>query len=215
MSEPNKKYTTEQFLIVTEFAEYGIEPDDIIFYSDKPEPFFTYEATAALCNHLTDIKDIEPEPIAWLADTTSVRCKFTFEDGKTRSGIGIVNHNELIDGAEMKDAQRFALASARAIRNALKASGINLLKAHYQLRATGELAEPTLDLLRVKLLAEVHTLGKEIGFIISTGNKGELNKTAWYNLIFKRYGKNSSGELTEQQLADFAAFLRSCLNQAA
>lgn len=209
------KYTLEQQAIIEAFAQYGIEQSDIIFYNDKPEPFFSYEATAALCNQLTDIKNIDVEPVNAFADTTAVRCRLGFENGNTRSGVGVVNHNEKIDEQPMNQHQRIALASARAIRNALKASGINLMKAHLLAQSTGEISIPTLDLLRTKQLGEAHALGKEVGFIVPNGNDRGLNKTAWYNLIFKRYGRNSSGDLSNDQLADFVAFLRSCLQKAA
>jgi hypothetical protein len=215
MSDTNRKYTLDQLAIVDAFAAYGVEQSDIIFYSDKAEPFFTYEATAALCNQLTDIKTIDVEPVTGFAKTTAIRCRLGFDNGNSRSGVGVVNHNETIDEQVMNEHQRVALASARAIRNALKASGINLLKAHLQIQQTGELAVPTVDMLRSKHLGESHHLGKEIGFITVNERTNQTDKTAWYNIIFKRYGRNSSGELTNDELSDFVAFLRSCVRRAA
>ena len=187
----------------------------IIFYSDKPEPFFTYEATASLCQQLTDVKTIEVEAVSAFPNTTAIRVRLGFENGKLISAPGVVNHSEKIDEQTMNEHQRITLASARAIRNALKASGINLLKAHLLIQQTGEITEPTNDILRSKQLGEAHALGKEVGFIFREGSDRGFNKTAWYNVIFKRYGKNASGELTNNELADFVAFLRSCLQKAA
>lgn len=204
-----KSLTPQQLALVKEFENYGLEEKDIIFYSDKPEPFFSYEATCALCNKLADIKDIDVQIVKSFQNTTAIRCSFTLENGASRSAVGVVNHNELIEGQSMSEHQRIALASARAIRNTLKASGINLLKAHQQMLATGEIAEPEFDKLRTSLLAEAHLIGEEAGFICRD------NKSGWRNLLLKRYSVHSSAALSTDQLSDFVAFLRSCLQRAA
>lgn len=228
MSE-TRKFTPQQLALVKEFEVYGIDETDIIFYSEKPEPFFTYEATAMLAQKLTDVRSIDVEPLPAFAaqivsnnllgqtvtnKTTAVRCKLGFENEKSCSGVGVVNHDEKFDDKLMNDHQRFSLASARAIRNALKASGINLLKAHNLAKSTGEITAPSEDSLRAKLIAEVHALGYETGFIYRDGLES-LNKSAWNNILLKRYGTHSSRLLTNLQLTDFAAFLRSCLQKAA
>lgn len=211
MSVKTSKYTPEQLRLVEELQNaYGLKPDDVIFYNDKPEPFFTYEATCQLCNQLTEIKDIDLDPVTQFQNTTAMRCRFTFENGSSRSAVGLVNHSEKIEEQPMNENQRVALASARAIRNTLKASGINLLTAHYQIKNSGEIInQPRENELRKKLLAEVHVLAEESGFI--SGH----DKTPWRNLLSKRYLVWSSKDLSENELSDLVAFLRSCQQKAA
>lgn len=195
------KLSIEQEILVSEFSAYGINPEEILFYSEKAEPFFTYEATSALCRELTDIQSIDVESFEGFGDSTSIKCRVMFPDGTSRSATGTVNNDEKIDGREMSQHQRIALASARAIRNTLKASGINLLKAHRQREKA-----PVIDSqLRNKLLAECHALAEECGFIFGQ------DKTFWRSMLRSRYQIDSSGDLSVHELTDLVAFLRACL----
>lgn len=213
MNTKQSLLTTDQKLLIAELqAAYGIDPNEVIFFSDDAEPFFGYEATCVLCDKLTDLRDINIEPFEQsFVDSLSLRCTLTLQDGRTRSAVGVVNVNEQIDGVTMTTQQLYATASARAIRNALRTAGINLLRNH-EYRKTNQpggvaFAHPPLD-ERQRLLREVHALGLETGYIIGT------DKSAWHQVLSVRYGVEASSDLGVELLRNFAAFLRSQLPTA-
>lgn len=207
MSEPQKILSAEQSALVAELTmTYGIEPEDIIFFGTDPKPFLTYEATCALCNQLTMLDNIEIEPVASaFQDSLVFRCTLTLHDGRTRSAVGVVNINETVDGQPMSEQQVTQLASSRAIRNALKTAGIDLLKLHQQLLRDDDTLPFKSNV--ASLIAQSHILGREAGLIMDD------DKTAWYRLLRNRYGKSASNELTEDQLADFVAVLKTLVPQ--
>lgn len=199
-----KKLTLEQNEQAADFVKtYGIEFEDIIYFNDKPDPFFTYEATGVLCNQLTDLKDITIEPRqSNFADAVEVCCTIA-TDERIRSAVGIANINEKIQDQELTEYQVVALASSRAIRNALRLAGIDLVKAHYKAKQTGEVSSiaPAPESTRSKLLAQVHKLGSEAGLIDGK------DKSLWRKFLENRYGVDSSQNLSEESLCDLAAVL--------
>ena len=56
------------------------------------------------------------------------------------------------------------------------------------------------------LSRHAHVLGEETGLIVGK------NKIAWRTVLLKRYGVGSSDNLSEDQLADFTAFLNTLAN---
>lgn len=208
MNTKQSLLTNDQKLLIAEMqAAYGIDPNEVIFFSEDAEPFFGYEATCVLANHLTDLRGIDIEPVeTGFVDSLSLKCTVTLPDGRTRSAVGVVNVSEVIDGVKMSSQQLYATASARAIRNALRTAGINLLKLHAVQRngstAPVEFAGPPRSEYQ-RLLRQAHALGVEARYIVGD------DKSAWYEAIHERYGKDGSNELTEHCLADWVAFLRS------
>ena len=199
--------TKQQNDLTAEFVTaYGIDAEDILFFNEKPEPFFTYEAASAICNQLLDIDDIDIEPVASVfSDSLTVRCTIISGD-KRRAAVGVASFFEEIDGVALTNNQVLGLASARALRNTLKSSGIDLLKAHRKAQSTGEILDfiSADKQLRNKLLAEAHSLGIEVGLIYLS------DKSAWQRFLASRYaGIESSGSLDNEQLADLIAVLRS------
>ena len=204
--------TSEQTALIKELVtEYGIEATEVTFFSGDPKPFLGYEATTVLCNYLTDLHDINIEPVQnFFVDSLPLRCKLTLADGRTRSAVGVANVNETdSDNKKLSEQQIYYLASARAIRNALRASGIDLIKLHIEQKLTGRRIEYSGSPLSNydNLLRQVHVLGQEADLII-----GE-DKGPWRKIIMNRYGVWHSNELNEEQLADFAAVLRTLVPQ--
>jgi hypothetical protein len=225
MSTKQNVLSNDQRNFVAEMAAaYGIDPSEIMFFSEDAEPFFGYEATCVLCDRLTDLHDINLEPVASsLNDSLTLKCTITLADGRTRSGLGVVNVNERLQGPVSLDLlsgqQLYATASARAIRSALRTAGINLLKLHAAAkRGTGgvEFTGGPQD-EKASLLRQVHALGNETGYIFENwvegadGNRSFTDKTGWRRILRTRYQVEASSELNVAQLADLAAFLRTQL----
>lgn len=208
MNEQQKILNDEQKTLVAELTKtYGVKPEEIIFFTNDPNPFLTYEATCALANQLVNLQviDISPEPSV-SSDSLSLKCSLMFSDGRTRSAVGVVNFGETIDGVKMTEAQIYQLASSRAIRNALRTADIDLIKLHHQ-RNRNEPLDFKMKSNTASLIAQSHLLGKEAYLI-----QGE-NKTAWYRQLQIRYQVNSSKDLNEAQLADWVAFLKTLVPQ--
>ncbi len=203
MNTKDKTYTPEQNLLIAELAAtYGIEPEEIIFFQDDPRPLFTYEATCVLCNRLANLKGINIEPIEnGFADSIAFRCRLVMADNATRSAVGVANTKETIDGQPMTDVQSYQMASGRAIRNALRVAGIDLLKLHNQ-AVHGNVTPIAAKSNRAKLIAQAHLLGQEAGLIVDD------SKTGWQTLLTARYGVSNSNELSDDLLADFVAVLK-------
>ena len=204
----DKNYTQEQNELIAELAStYGIEPEEVIFFANDPKPFFSYEATAVLCNKLTDIAGIDIEPVNnGFADSVCYRCNLTI-DNRSRSGVGVANVAEKgSDDSKLESAQLIELASGRAIRNALRVAGIDLLKLHNQRKSGVVQFSGQPQTQRSKDLRESHALGNEAGLI------KDGDKTAWYAIIANRYEVIGCDALTDEQLTDFVAFLRSLVS---
>lgn len=208
MSEQIKILTAEQTALAAELTmTYGIEPDDVIFFTDDPKPFLTYEATCVLCNQLSDLHNIEIEKVqSFSDDSLSLKCILTLSNGYVRSAVGTANIKETIEGSAMSEQQAILLASSRAIRNALRTAGIDLMKLHRQ-ATSGEVIDFKIKTNFASLLGQAHQLGVEA--LLINGD----NKQAWYLQLGNRYRVNHSNELTEEQLADFVAFLRTLVSQ--
>lgn len=204
-NEPRENWNDQQQALADELvAKYEIEYKDILFFGDDPEPFLTYEANSMLCNHLANISAIDVEPVPAVSeDSVSVRCTLTIHNGYVRSAVGVTNVNEKINGAEPSSQQIYNLAASRAMRSALRSAGIKLINRHRE--AMGKTDELSLKIQSNSdsLLRQAHALGAEKGLIIGA------NKTLWYHELWTRYRVNSSKNLTEEQLADFVAYLNS------
>lgn len=205
-----KTYTAEQNHLIAELsATYGIEPEEIIFFTGEPRPLFSYEATAVLCNRLTDLRGIDVEPVNnGFVDSVSYRCTLTQADGCSRSAVGVANVDEKDGGGQpLKSSQLVELASGRAIRNALRVAGIDLLKLHNQSRNTlAGFSGPAVSNYQ-SLQRLVHVLGQEAGLIIGD------DKSAWKKILTNRYGFTSSSDLSEDQLADLVGVLQTLVPQ--
>jgi hypothetical protein len=201
-------YNSDQYKLIAEISStYGTEPDDILFFTDEPNPFFGFETSCVMLNRLASPKAIDIEPIDSVSpDSLSIRCQIYFADGTNFSAVGVANRNEEIDGRKVNDQQLNWLASSRALRSTLRISGRNLLKLH---QAAKEGTSPELQFTgfprsnRQSLSAEAHALGKELGFI-----DGE-DKSIWQRVLNNRYEVDSSARLTDPELADLVAFLKS------
>jgi hypothetical protein len=215
----NKRQTIlsgQQANLVAELCStYGIEPDDVVFFTGDPNPLFGYEASCVLLNRLTDIVDRELEPVPPISsDSVARRCRLVFPDGSS-SFIGVANIGEKDDKEqELTTSQLEWLADSRAIRGAIRAKGLNLLKLHN----AAKYGEQTVNAKpvksnRVTLLAQVHTLGNEAG-LIKQGPGEAFDKSLWYQTLDARYDVGNSNDLSDEQLADFAAYLNSRVQRA-
>jgi len=219
MNTENRNYTKEQHELIAEFAAtYGLEPEQIIFYSNDPQPFFDRDATAVLIHKLTDAVGIEDEPMASpLGDAIAVKYRITFEDGSFVSSTGIANvHETGADDHPLTFEQLQSLATSRASRSALRNKGIDLVKLHYAAKRSNVVeysGEPINNYQ--KLLREAHVLGYETALIADEkdlrDDKTYVDKSGWRRVLGVRYGAQASSDLSEEQLADFVAFLRSQL----
>jgi hypothetical protein len=207
MNNQQKILSGEQTALVVELTQdYGIKAEDIIFFSDSPEPFFSYEANCYLLNQLTDCVAIELSPVPSIAgDSISTKCELTFPGGKIRSDVGVANLAETLDGEMMSEEQTRSLSKARAIRGAVRTAGIDLVKLHRE-KQTGvkEIAEVKSN--RATLLAQAHKLGSDMGFIFKNED-GTTNKKLWRRFIYNRYSVDSCEDLNDEWLADFVAFM--------
>ncbi len=205
MNTKEAKYTQEQQQLVVEFGEdYGIEPGQMIFFGPDPKPLFEVEAAGVLLRTLADAKGIAVGSVqSHLADTITMECGITI-DGYFSSAVGSANVNETIEGEAMSAQQLERLASSRAMRSALVLAGIDLVKLHRQKRSgVVQFTGPDKS-YRAKLYARVHGLGKEVGLI---GEFGE--KALWQRQLWQRYQVDTSAQLSDELLEDFAAFLSS------
>lgn len=205
MAEQQKILTDEQKNLVAELTgTYGIDEEDIIFFEGDKQPFLFYEANAVLCRQLANLAQIGVEPVySPFDDAIAVKCTITTSKGYEIFATGVVNTNETINGVKMSDQQILNLANSRALRNTLRAAGIDLIKMHYAAKNGDDVLNFQRKAAVEKNLAEAHILGAKVGLISGS------DKTAWYALLRNRYGVASSRDLTEAQRADFVAFLRS------
>lgn len=199
MHNRQEVFTHEQLKLREEFTTaYGIDPEEIIFFSDDPNPFFTYEATCVVLNTLRpDLKAINIQQVeSGFVDSLTFRCELTFDDGRVRTAVGVVNVAEQVDGKAMGIQQLQQTASARAIRNALRTAGIDLVRSHRDQSGTSTRTA------YAALLAQAHILGKESGLITDTG------KELWHSFLLTRYGVFHSNELGAELLSDLVATLK-------
>ncbi|MBK8810676.1 MAG: hypothetical protein IPN69_08080 [Acidobacteria bacterium] len=210
MNEPIKILSAEQEALVKEFETYyDIARDDVMFFADEPRPFLSYEATCLLCNVLTDLRSIEVELAGnQFPESVVYRCSLELPDGKIRMAVGVVNTGETIQGKELSPQQIAYVATSRAIRNVLRASGIDLYRLHREFVDQRPAESGPLRDLRSKLLAEAHILGKESALI-----DADNTKTAWRRLLHNRYQVYSAADLSDEQLADFTAVLKTLVPQ--
>jgi len=217
MNTNRQNYTKEQNELIAEYcAAYGLDPGQIIFFDGDPKPFFDREATAILLHRLTNVVGIEDEPVqSVFPDNISVRYKATFEDGSFATSTGMANFGEKRDGKPMSPDEVKSLATSRAARSALVNKGIDLVRLHEAAKGVlVRFAGPPRD-ERQRLLREVHALGYEASYIIASSYEAEsgrqtfTDKAGWRRVLNSRYGVERSSDLTVEQLADLAAFLRS------
>lgn len=210
-------YTHEQNRLIAELsATYGLEPEQIIFFPNDPEPIFDREATSKMIFRLTDAVGIEDDiATSPVPDSITMKFRISFADGTFAASTGVANINEQLDGKPMSFEQVKSLATGRASRGALRNKGISLLQLHNQ-AAHGLVAcpPPPKKDERTRALASVHILGIEAGYIFdvppqTSGSTGFRDDSAWRRMISARYGVDSAASLSIGQLNDLAAFLRS------
>lgn len=205
MQHTVRKFTPEQMQLVSEFTQdYGIAPEQIVFFGDDPKPLFDVEAGAVLARELAGVQGIAVGLTESHAqDTITMECGLTFE-GYFASATGSANVNEEADGQPMSRQRIERLASSRAMRSALIFAGKDLVKLHRQ-RRTGVLQFTGPDKSnRERLLGRAHALGKEVGLVYDNGEKH-----LWRAMLSKRYGVDSSAVLADEKLEDLCAFLSS------
>lgn len=208
-------YTKEQYQLIAEFcASYGLEPEQIRFFSGDPQPFFDRDATAVLIHKLTSAVGIEDDIVAPpTLDSIAVKYRITFEDGTFASSTGVANLGERLNGELMTPEQIQSMATSRASRGALRNKGIDLVKLHYQSQGDVVQFSGPAKSQYESLLREAHALGRETGLI---NDAIEVDpKRHWYATLRTRYGVQGSNHLNVDQLADFVAFLRSLRPAAA
>lgn len=206
MSKHERLINADQAAIIHDIvAAYGTEPEDILFFTADPKPFFGFETSSVMVNRLAPPKAIDLEPIEPISpDSVSYRCQIYFPAGTNYSAVGVANRNEEIDGEKANDQQLAWLASSRALRSTLRIAGIDLYKLHLaekneakqDLQFTGTRSN------RSALIAQAHALGQEVGLI-----EGD-DKTLWYKLLSNRFKTSSSNLLSEAELADWVAYLK-------
>jgi len=211
-------WTLQQEELAREFMEtYGLERKQIGFDGSSPDPIFDYEALSLLSLVLGDIPSIRTEPGDFnnAAGLASAICHLTLNDNRSREVFGTCLVGEILhDNSEVADiSQALKIAQARAVRNGLRAVGFDPVKAHRLAKADQPSPNQFTD-VRTKELAEIHILGKELGFIFDVPNAGGTgvveNKTAWKNIIGTHFkGKTSSGELADLERSQFLQMLRS------
>lgn len=217
MNETTNTYTKEQHELIADLCTtYGIEPDQIVFFENDPEPIFDREATSKIARALLPVAGIEDDFVpASSPDSVAAKYRITFKDGTFAASTGVATRSS--DDSQ-SDEQLRSAAIGRAARSAFRNAGINLLKLHFARKssnvATPEFTGQPADSVstepvkseRSRLLATVHMLGAEAGLITA-----DNNKNAWYRSIEQRYGIDSCYGLDNDQLKDFASFLRSQL----
>jgi len=202
----------EQSRLVAELsALYGIDPDQVIFFTGDPQPFFEHEAAAVLVRYLAGARGIKNMSVeSKFPDTIAMYVEIAFEDGFTSGAEGYANVNELLNGQKMTEDQLRRMATGRAMRTVLVDAGVNLLKLHHKAmhRAVDDAPERS---NRSRLIARAHALGSEMGLIVNTGEG--IDKTLWQGTLTARYGVTNSNELGDDLLADFVAFLNTLAPQ--
>ncbi len=205
---PEEKYTPAQLDVVRDLVEtYGIDHTEIKFFADDPQtPFIGYDASCVMLDKLMpDLVEIDVDfEKAQLQDSIQIKVRLTDARGRKRAGVGIVNRNEKdAEGNPLTDQQLHYTALARALRSALRAAGIDLIKLHRNRSNIAEfsgVADVRAEAERLR--REVHALGSEVGFIDGT------DKTHWRRFLTNRYKVASSSHLGVEQLADLASALK-------
>lgn len=198
----------EQHVLVAEFAfYYGIEPEQITFFTGDPKPFFDHEASAVLVRALADALGVENEPCTSIyEDAIAIKNRITFRDGSFSSDVGIANLNETVNGKKLTREQVKRLATSRATRGSLVNAGIDLLVLHNRAMNRGE-EEIKIKSNRTRLLASSHIDGKAACLIVGD------DKSMWYRLLKARYGVDHSNDLSDERLKEWAAFVSSLVPQ--
>lgn len=159
--------------IVQELVEHhDLDSKQISFEGDSTEPIFDYEALNYLRLRLTDLQASKPFVAERNEESGFVTVMFeiTLADGRKVNEIGTSQVGETMHSGNKVDhilkAQN--VATARAMRRAIRAAGINLFKAHKRFMETGEVAEGNTSVELEKELKnargrEIHALKDEWG----------------------------------------------------
>lgn len=202
--QPPIRFTPPQLELVSDLVQaYGIEPAEITFFPGDTKPFIGYEATCVMANTLVpDLQEISIDEVTpHGVDSFARKCLLRFADGRVRSATGVANCREPGEGGEVMSPQQIErLASSRAIRNALRTAGIDLIKIHQN---PGKVHQFTGKSHRQSLLAQAHLLGEEVGYIVGD------DKSVWSKILMHLYGVSSSAQLSDDLLSDFIGVLNS------
>ncbi|MCC6328953.1 MAG: hypothetical protein IT174_10585 [Acidobacteria bacterium] len=204
--KPKRPLNKEQANLVAEISStYGTEPDDIVFFSADVKPLLGYETQCVMLNRLYKPSHVNIEPVPPVSpDSVAYSVSLQWPDTTGASAVGVANVNETIDGEKQSDQQIVWLASSRALRSALRIRGIDLLKLHFkQSDKLQFVAGSPQRSNRSNLIAQAHALGTESGLIYGD------DKTLWYRLLSRRFKTSSSSLLSEPELADWVAYLKS------
>jgi hypothetical protein len=193
----------DQKKLVLEFdAHHGIDPNQISFKGDSLEPIFDYKALSVLRLKLTDIVDMHAsiEERDHATGLVTARCTATLPSSRSVSDLGTAYVGETLGNgmvvANMIEAQNVALA--RALRRAIRAAGVNLLKAHQLWLQLGTIAQSDpLDGRKVRQ-RELHALRDEWGD----------SDEQYRDFIERLFGVRSSLQLNDEQMSQLVSTYR-------
>lgn len=217
-----KILTLEQRQLTEEFINtYDFSPEQISFEGTSPEPIFDYEALNVLRLRITDIQtaDVEIVERNMQLGIVSAKCTVYLPDGRSANDIGSAmfptfneEGNLKTEGEIMPDGSRLGnliqaqnVALSRALRRAIRAAGINLLKAHKQFIQNGQVTNAEVDEeFQSPIGKEIHKLAGEWGHI-----KGK-DKTAYQDFIESVFGtgNRSTLDLNDIQRSQLANIYR-------
>lgn len=193
--------TQEQLEIQSEFVQlYGLEPEQISFEGNEPNPILDYEAISLLSLQLTDIQELD----CWISErgketgTVTVRCVVTLPDGRKRSAESSAALGEPLPGGKTIDTFQLAeaVARARASRVGIRSVGVNLFNAHKKFKESGNIATGHLRFdPRKPLYDEIHVNAEKAGYIVGK------DKSEYQKFIAESYeGRTSAKDLDDAEL---------------
>lgn len=227
----NQKRTIKQQEIINEMSGiHGLDERQISFEEDSTEPIFDYEALNVLRLRLTDIQTTEPEIVErnMTLGIVTARCWVYLPDGRSASDLGSAqftvrsaeDYSRIVEGESMPDgsildsqmkAQNVALS--RALRRAIRAVGVNLMKAHRAFADDGEITQGDVDEeFQSKIGREIHSYAIKFGHI--TGSGKNTDKTRYQNFIESLFGfkKRSTLDLNDIEKSQLANTYRTLVN---
>ncbi|HMV46542.1 MAG TPA: hypothetical protein PLD20_00810 [Blastocatellia bacterium] len=191
-------------------AEFDLHPTQIRF-DERGEPKLDFEAlqivTHALCKQIQQ-DSVEPARIAEEGNYVTCLAHLILVDGREVRRYGFASLGESLGEDRIETiGQAVKVASARAYKQALRGIGFNPLRAWrlHQSGHTVKLAPLTTN--SDNRSRELHALATQLGYINGS------DRRAYRDLLHLMYGKRSSTQLNEDELAELITFLRGHLNR--
>ncbi|QQS33526.1 MAG: hypothetical protein IPM50_02780 [Acidobacteriota bacterium] len=207
MSVSKKTLTPEQAVIQQKYVDvYGLQPSQITFDGDKPDPILDHNAISILSLKLTSVASIGIDKVVRDDKWVTVHGLVTLADGRSRGSVGSCKLGSTIASGKRVDSDEVALgvATSRMYRQAMRNVGIDIHKAHLEYLATGKIAGGNLEHdPRSTKYAELHILAAEAGLIVGRDD------SQYRNLIAATYGGvTSAKELDDLDLHTFTEMVR-------